>query len=121
VFRTSEVLAEGCALIDRCAESLSDIRVNDRSLIWNSDLAEALELENLMAQAVVTLHSAEARTESRGAHAREDHPARDDETWLKHTVSYLDGAHDVRLAYRPVHLNTLTDEIETIPPKERVY
>ena len=121
VFRTSEVLAEGCALIDRCAESLSDIRVNDRSLIWNSDLAEALELENLMAQAVVTLHSAEARTESRGAHAREDHPARDDETWLKHTVAYLDGAHDVRLAYRPVHLNTLTDEIETVPPKERVY
>ena len=121
VFRTSKVLAEGCEKIDRIAESLSDIRVNDHSLIWNSDLVEALELENLMGQAVVALHSAEARHESRGAHAHEDYPKRDDENWMKHTVAYLKGAHDVSLSYRPVHLNTLTDDIETIPPKERVY
>ncbi|MDX1483827.1 MAG: succinate dehydrogenase flavoprotein subunit [Alphaproteobacteria bacterium] len=121
VFRTSEVLEEGVRLIDACAEELADMAVADRSLIWNSDLVEALELENLMSQAVAGLHSADARHESRGAHAHEDYPDRDDENWLKHTVVYLDGAHDVRLGYRPVHLNTLSDDIETIPPKERVY
>ncbi len=121
VFRTSKVLKDGCEKIDKIAESLADIRVNDRSLIWNSDLVEAFELENLMGQAVVALHSAEARHESRGAHAHEDYPKRDDENWMKHTVAYLEGAHDVTLSYRPVHLNTLTDDIETIPPKERVY
>jgi succinate dehydrogenase / fumarate reductase flavoprotein subunit len=121
VFRTSDVLAEGLELIDACAEELSDMAVSDRSMIWNSDLVEALELENLMSQAVAALHSAEARHESRGAHAHEDYPGRDDENWLKHTVVYLEGTHGTRLAYRPVHLNTLTDDIETIPPKERVY
>jgi succinate dehydrogenase / fumarate reductase flavoprotein subunit len=121
VFRTTEVLGEGVGLIDACAEELADVAVSDRSLIWNSDLVEALELENLMSQAVVALHSAAARTESRGAHAHEDYPNRDDENWLKHTAAYLSGDHDVRLGYRPVHLNTLTDETETIPPKERVY
>ncbi len=121
VFRTEDVLKEGCAKIDAIAETLADIKLNDRSLIWNSDLVEALELENLMPQAVVALHSAEARKESRGAHAREDYPKRDDENWMKHTAAYLAGAHDVRLAYRPVHLKPLTDDIETIPPKERVY
>jgi succinate dehydrogenase / fumarate reductase flavoprotein subunit len=121
VFRTSKVLADGCRNIDRIAGTLGDIRVNDRSLIWNSDLVEALELENLMGQAVVTMHSAEARHESRGAHAHEDYPKRDDENWMKHSVAYLDGTSDVRLVYRPVHLKTLSDDIETIPPKERVY
>jgi succinate dehydrogenase / fumarate reductase flavoprotein subunit len=121
VFRTSEVLEEGVRLIDACAEELADMGVADRSMIWNSDLVEALELENLMSQAVAALHSAEARKESRGAHAHEDHPDRDDENWMKHTAVYLDGVHDVRLAYRPVHLNTLSDDVETFPPKERVY
>jgi succinate dehydrogenase / fumarate reductase flavoprotein subunit len=121
VFRTSEVLTEGCDKIDRIAESLNDIKLNDHSMIWNSDLVEALELENLMGQAVVALHSAEARHESRGAHAHEDYPNRDDENWMKHTAGYLSGVHDVRLTYRPVHLNTLSSDIETIPPKERVY
>jgi succinate dehydrogenase / fumarate reductase flavoprotein subunit len=121
VFRTSEVLKEGCTKIDAIAETMPDIKVNDSSLIWNSDLVEALELENLIGQAVVTLHSAEARHESRGAHAHEDYPNRDDVEWMKHTVAYLSGANDVRLSYRPVHENPLSDEIDPIPPKERVY
>ena len=121
VFRNSAILEEGVARIDACAEELAQVGVSDRSLIWNSDLVEALELENLMSQAVATLHSAVARTESRGAHAHEDYPDRDDDDWLKHTVAYLNGDHDVRLTYRPVHLNTLTDEIDSFPPKERVY
>ncbi len=121
VFRNSAILEAGVARIDACAEELAHVKVSDRSLIWNSDLVEALELENLMGQAVATLHSAVARTESRGAHAHEDYPDRNDDDWLKHTVAYLNGDHDVRLTYRPVHLNTLTDEIDSFPPKERVY
>jgi succinate dehydrogenase / fumarate reductase flavoprotein subunit len=118
VFRTTEVLEEGCQKIDAAAASMAEIHLTDRSLIWNSDLVEAIELENLMGQALVTLHSARARKESRGAHAHENHPERDDVNWLKHTLSWRD-AKGVRLDYRPVHLKPLT--VETIPPKARTY
>ena len=121
VFRTSEILSEGCQLIDVSAQGLSDIKVSDRSLIWNSDLAESLELENLMVCSKATLYSAEARKESRGAQAHEDYPDRDDENWMKHTLAWLDDQWNVSLDYRPVHTYTLTDEVEYIEPKERVY
>ncbi len=121
VFRTAKVLSEGKDLIEKAAASMSDLKIVDRSLVWNSDLVEGLELDNLMAQAVVTMHSAEARHESRGAHAHEDHPNRDDVNWMKHTLAYRDAAGKVSLDYRPVHMYTLTDETEVIPPKERVY
>ncbi|MCZ6524497.1 MAG: succinate dehydrogenase flavoprotein subunit [Alphaproteobacteria bacterium] len=121
VFRTREGLEEGKRLLGETAASMADIRVSDRSMIWNTDLLETLELENLMAQAIVTLHSAANRTESRGAHAREDYPERDDENWMKHTLSWLDEAGDVRIDYRPVHTFTLTDEVEYVAPKARVY
>ncbi|MBI4184240.1 MAG: succinate dehydrogenase flavoprotein subunit [Proteobacteria bacterium] len=121
VFRTAEVLEEGCRKIDAVFASLSDLRVNDRSLVWNTDLVEALELYNLMANAVTTLHSAAARKESRGAHAREDFAQRDDQNWLKHTLAWIDGKGKVTLDYRPVHLNTLSNEVETVRPVARVY
>jgi succinate dehydrogenase / fumarate reductase flavoprotein subunit len=121
VFRTQDVLEEGCKLIAQSAASLADIRVNDRSMIWNSDLVEALELENLMANSVTSMVSAEARKESRGAHAREDFSTRDDVNWMKHTLAWMEEGGGVRLAYRPVHTYTLTDEVEYIEPEERVY
>src|SRR5271165_6150812 len=121
VFRTAEVLREGVSRIDVVAHSFADLGISDRSMIWNSDLAEALELENLLEQAVVALHSAENRTESRGAHAREDYPQRDDQNWLKHTVVRLNGEGAVEIGYRPVHLSTLSNEVQTFPPKARVY
>jgi succinate dehydrogenase / fumarate reductase flavoprotein subunit len=121
VFRTAEVLRDGVDKIDRVANSFADLTISDRSMIWNSDLMEALELQNLLEQAVVALHSAENRTESRGAHARDDFPERDDENWLKHTVAWLDGDARVTIGYRPVHLNTLSNEVQSFPPKARSY
>lgn len=120
VFRTSEVLEEGKKKIDDVAKLLPDIKTFDRSLVWNSDLIEAMELENLMGQAQVTMHCAANRTESRGAHMHEDFPDRDDKKWMKHTVAKLDKG-KVKISYRPVHDYTLSDEIEYIKPKPRVY
>jgi succinate dehydrogenase / fumarate reductase, flavoprotein subunit len=122
VYRTGETLKEGVERMAGVWREAPDVRTTDRSLIWNTDLAETLEFDNLLAQAIVTVNGALNRTESRGAHAREDFPERDDQNWMKHTLAWLDmttGA--TRIDYRPVHANTLTNEVESIPPKKRVY
>jgi succinate dehydrogenase / fumarate reductase flavoprotein subunit len=121
VFRTGETLDEGAKLIGEVRASFADVGVTDRNMIWNSDLVETLELDNLLALSVVTMHSARNRTESRGAHAREDYPDRDDENWQKHTLAWLGEEGEPTLDYRPVHYYTLTDEVEVVPPKARVY
>jgi succinate dehydrogenase / fumarate reductase flavoprotein subunit len=123
VFRTAESLQSGVRRMTALWGTLKDLKVHDRSMIWNSDLVETLELENLMANAITTVASAEARTESRGAHAREDFPQRDDVNWRKHTLSWVDDTGKVTLGYRPVHAEPLSDEIDRnkIAPKARVY
>ena len=122
VFRDGPLLDEGLGELDDVVGTMrADLGISDRSMIFNTDLVEALELDNMLAQASVSLRSAIGRTESRGAHAREDFPTRDDETWLKHTLAWLDDDGQVRLDYRPVHLQPLSNEVSSIPPKERVY
>jgi succinate dehydrogenase / fumarate reductase flavoprotein subunit len=121
VFRTGEVLAEGAEKLAACWQKRPQLKVSDRSLIWNSDLVETLELDNLLSQATVTIGGALNRTESRGGHAREDCPDRDDETWMKHTLAWCDQLGQVRFDYRPVTLQPLTNEVQSFPPKARVY
>lgn len=121
VFRTGETLQEGCIKISQCHARIGDLGIQDRSLIFNTDLVETLELDNLMGQAVATMYSAVNRQESRGAHAREDFKDRDDVNWLKHTVTWVDPQGKASIGYRPVTLTTLTNEVEAVPPKARVY
>jgi succinate dehydrogenase / fumarate reductase flavoprotein subunit len=125
VFRTDELMVEGKEKLAATYERMNDVKVGDRGLIWNSDLVETMELDNLISQASVTLHGAQNRKESRGAHAHEDFPNRDDAEWMKHTIAWFDGwggkGGDIRIDYRPVHEYTLTDDAEYIKPKARVY
>jgi succinate dehydrogenase / fumarate reductase flavoprotein subunit len=122
VFRDGPVLKEGVEKISAIWKESADIKVTDRSLIWNSDLIEALEFDNLIGQAAVTVVGAESRKESRGAHAREDYAKRDDVNWMKHTLAWADDRTcTVRLDDRPVHTRTLTNEVKYIEPKARVY
>jgi succinate dehydrogenase / fumarate reductase flavoprotein subunit len=120
VFRTQSTLDEGILDMKKVSDSFANIGLSDRSLIWNTDLVEALELDNLLAQATVAIHAAANRHESRGGHAREDYTLRDDESWLKHTLTWLQND-IVKIDYRPVHLYTLTNDVEMIAPKARVY
>jgi succinate dehydrogenase / fumarate reductase flavoprotein subunit len=121
VFRTSKSMTEGVEKMQKIWNGMTDMSVSDRSLIWNSDLMEALELHNLMGNAMTTMVGAEARTESRGAHAHDDYPDRDDHEWMKHTLAWCGDDGTTRLDYRPVKMRTLTNEVSVFPPKKRVY
>jgi succinate dehydrogenase / fumarate reductase flavoprotein subunit len=121
VFRTAKTLQEGCAKMDNVFASLADVRVSDHSLIWNSDLIETLELQNLLYNAVATINSAEQRHESRGAHAREDFPERDDQNWMKHTLVGVGDRGKCAFDFRPVRLQPMTNDVEAVPPKKRTY
>jgi succinate dehydrogenase / fumarate reductase flavoprotein subunit len=121
VFRTGELMSEGIDKLEDIWESFKHVKVSDRSMIWNTDLVETLELENLLGSAMVSIKAAANREESRGAHAREDFPERDDDKWMKHTLTWLDKAGKVNFDYRPVHMYTMTDDCEVVPPKKRVY
>ena len=121
VFRTGDSMAEGIKLLEEVYAGFEQVGVSDRGMVWNSDLVETLELDNLLGCAMVSIKSAINRPESRGAHAREDYPDRDDENWMKHTLAWLDPKGGVKIDYRPVHTYTLTQEVEYIPPKKRTY